>query len=364
MDKVSGRLTVFSEKPFWIGVFERISEGKLSVCKVTSEAEPKDYEVYDFVLKNYYQLNFSSAVATDVKEADRNPKRLQRESRKQVQNTGIGMKSQQALKLQQEQLKTECKTVSREQWEAEKQRQFELKQQLYHTNISKRPDPPLSLIRISRVKVIRICGNQTGLINLKPLYVGCQRPADPILISHFQKSYNLRMLLNGAFQYIGVLDEQNAEPVIMPVPAGNGRPCHLLIRHIKQNLMKLIIRIQKAHKIPGFRTPLLKLDQLRHLADIALVLFIQKHIDHTKLQTFPDELFLFHTFHVDPGDNRLPLRNHLNQSFRLQLQKRFPHRCPADIQFRGDFLRTHRLPRLQLHGHNISLQFLVDQCLY
>ena len=33
MDKALGRLTVFFEKPFWIGVFERISEGKLSVCK-------------------------------------------------------------------------------------------------------------------------------------------------------------------------------------------------------------------------------------------------------------------------------------------------------------------------------------------
>ena len=49
--------------------------------------------------------------------------------RKQVQNTGIGTKSQQALKLQQEQLKIERKIVNREQREAEKQRQFELKQQ-------------------------------------------------------------------------------------------------------------------------------------------------------------------------------------------------------------------------------------------
>ena len=37
-------------------MFERISEGKLSVCKVTFGAEPKDYEVYDFVLRNYYRL--------------------------------------------------------------------------------------------------------------------------------------------------------------------------------------------------------------------------------------------------------------------------------------------------------------------
>ena len=85
MDKVSGRLTVFFEEPFWIGLFERISKGKMSVCKVTFGAEPKDYEIYNFVLKKYYHLRFSSAVATDVKEADRNPK--------QVQNPGIGTKS-------------------------------------------------------------------------------------------------------------------------------------------------------------------------------------------------------------------------------------------------------------------------------
>lgn len=129
MDKVLGKLTVFFEDPFWVGVFERVSDGKLSVCKVTFGAEPKDYEIYDFILKNYYRLRFSPAVATDVKEAGRNPKRVQREVRKQVQNTGIGTKSQQALKLQQEQLKTERKIMSREQREVEKQRQFELKQQ-------------------------------------------------------------------------------------------------------------------------------------------------------------------------------------------------------------------------------------------
>ena len=126
---VSGKLTVFFQEPFWVGVFERISEGRLSVCKVTFGAEPKDYEVYDFILKNYSNLRFSPAVAADVKEAVRNPKRVQREVRKQVESIGIGTKSQQALKLQQEQMKTERKTMSREQREAEKERRFELKQQ-------------------------------------------------------------------------------------------------------------------------------------------------------------------------------------------------------------------------------------------
>ena len=129
MDKVSGRLTVFFEEPFWIGVFERISEGRLSVCKVTFGAEPKDYEIYDFVLKNYYRLKFSPAVAAGGKEANRNPKRMQREVHKRIRNNGIGTKSQQALKLGQEQRKTERKILSREKRDAEKQRKFQLKQQ-------------------------------------------------------------------------------------------------------------------------------------------------------------------------------------------------------------------------------------------
>ena len=39
MDKVSGKLTVYFEEPFWIGIFERIEDGKLSVAKVTFGAE-------------------------------------------------------------------------------------------------------------------------------------------------------------------------------------------------------------------------------------------------------------------------------------------------------------------------------------
>ena len=35
MDRVSGKLTVYFEEPFWVGVFERIESGKLSVAKVS-----------------------------------------------------------------------------------------------------------------------------------------------------------------------------------------------------------------------------------------------------------------------------------------------------------------------------------------
>ena len=128
MDRVSGRLTVFFEDPFWVGVFERIENRKLSVAKVTFGGEPKDYEVLEFINRNYYHLQFSPAVETVVKDTKKNPKRAQRDAKKQTLETGIGTKSQQALKLQQEQNKQERKVRSREQRAAESQRLFELRQ--------------------------------------------------------------------------------------------------------------------------------------------------------------------------------------------------------------------------------------------
>ena len=125
----SSKLTVYFDEPFWVGVFERIENGELSVCKVTFGAEPKDYEVWAFVLKNYSRLKFSPPVNVTVKKETGNPKRIQREVRKQSAHPGVGTKSQQALQLQREENKLIRKTVSRQQREAEKQRLFERKQQ-------------------------------------------------------------------------------------------------------------------------------------------------------------------------------------------------------------------------------------------
>ena len=112
MGKVNGKLTVFFEEPFWVGIFERIEDGKLSVAKVTFGAEPKDYEVQEYIQKCYFSLKFSPVVETVVKDIKRNPKRMQREAKKQMLEIGIGTKSQQALKLQQEQNKQERKEKS------------------------------------------------------------------------------------------------------------------------------------------------------------------------------------------------------------------------------------------------------------
>ena len=101
-EKCQGRLTVYFEDPFWVGVFERIENGKISAAKVTFGAEPKDYEVQEYIIKYYYRLQFSPAITTDVKDAK---------------------------KLQQEQNKLARKERSKKEREEESDRLFEMKQQ-------------------------------------------------------------------------------------------------------------------------------------------------------------------------------------------------------------------------------------------
>lgn len=121
-------LTILFEDPFWIGLLESIERDQMQVCKITFGAEPTEQEVLEFLDRNWNKLIYSKPVVTEVKAKPKNPKRLQRDARKQTLNTGIGTKSQQALKQQQEENKLERKTVSKEMREAEKERKFELKQ--------------------------------------------------------------------------------------------------------------------------------------------------------------------------------------------------------------------------------------------
>ena len=111
-------------------MYERISDGLLEACKILFGAEPKDYEVCQFLLQNWNKLRFSPPVDIEKKtESKINPKRMQRMIKKQLESKGTSTKSQQALKLQHEQIKTGRKAVSREKKEAEARRKFELKQQ-------------------------------------------------------------------------------------------------------------------------------------------------------------------------------------------------------------------------------------------
>ncbi len=127
MDKAT--LTVFFDGTFWSGVFERTEDGKLSACRVVFGAEPRDAEVWDFVLRNYSRLRFGPAVDAPPERPASNPKRLRREARRQAEKSGVGTKSQQALNLQREAAKTERQSKSREQKLSEKERKYALRRE-------------------------------------------------------------------------------------------------------------------------------------------------------------------------------------------------------------------------------------------
>ena len=129
MRKISGKLTVFFENPFWIGIFENFENDNLSICKVTFGSEPKEYEIYDFILKKFYNLRFSNEMKSNFREKAKNPKRRQREIKKELQSKKFLKKSEEILKLQYEENKKERKVKTKQEKELEKQRKFLLKQE-------------------------------------------------------------------------------------------------------------------------------------------------------------------------------------------------------------------------------------------
>lgn len=130
MIEVSSNLTVYFEDPFWVGVYEREEGGHMQAAKITFGAEPRDYEVYAFLLSHFFSLNFGPSVRTETAAKTRiNPKRMQRAVSSQIHKTGVGTKAQEALKLQHEQKKKESKENSRTAREQEQARQYQLRQE-------------------------------------------------------------------------------------------------------------------------------------------------------------------------------------------------------------------------------------------
>ena len=81
-------------------------------------------------MRNWHKLKFSPPIQAEAAmDRKTNPKRVQRKIQSQLQDKGIGTKARQALKLQHEQSKLERRTRSREQKEAEKDRQFAIRQE-------------------------------------------------------------------------------------------------------------------------------------------------------------------------------------------------------------------------------------------
>ncbi|MCE7700263.1 MAG: YjdF family protein [Methanobacterium paludis] len=116
--------------PFWIGIFEKVENGKIEACRVVFGQEPKDSEIYEFILTNCSKLRFSKPLAIDEKsEAKINPKRMQKKIKKAIQENGVGTKAQQAMKLDYESKKIERKQMSKERRELQEELKFQKRQE-------------------------------------------------------------------------------------------------------------------------------------------------------------------------------------------------------------------------------------------
>lgn len=130
MEKDWGQLTVFFEDPFWVGIFERVRNGRMSVAKVTFGAEPSDEEIFLFCFNHYQDLSFSPAVpvSSPPLRVKVNPKRIIREARKEM-GKPISTKSQLALSLGRDFRAEERKALKRAEKEREEEEEREKRQQ-------------------------------------------------------------------------------------------------------------------------------------------------------------------------------------------------------------------------------------------
>jgi hypothetical protein len=123
------QLTVYFDAPFWVGVFERSEAGKLETARVVFGAEPKDYEVCEYIRMHFNRLVFSPPLETEeIANRRINPKRLQRKIRREVSTVGIGTKAQQALQLEREAVKEARRVKSKADRAARQEEQFALRQ--------------------------------------------------------------------------------------------------------------------------------------------------------------------------------------------------------------------------------------------
>jgi len=91
---MNGRLTVYFDGQFWVGVFERQDGGNLQALRMVFGPEPRDDELYLWILKEYHCLKFGAPLTVDEKPREWiNPKRRQREVHQEMHSQGVGTRA-------------------------------------------------------------------------------------------------------------------------------------------------------------------------------------------------------------------------------------------------------------------------------
>lgn len=133
MQKVySIKATVLFENNFWTGIFERNDQDDYAAARKIFGDEPTDAQLYDFVLNHYDELKFTEPHQFKLIIKRKNPKRVQREVRREMKQARQGLTSttraQEVLRIDLEKNKKIRKIISRIEKEAKKEMKFQQKQ--------------------------------------------------------------------------------------------------------------------------------------------------------------------------------------------------------------------------------------------
>ncbi len=127
------KVTILLENSFWVGIFERNDGEGYAVARKIFGGEPTDAELYEFVLAHFDELKFTEPREFELVIKRKNPKRAQREVRREMEKAKKGLMStthaQEVLRLELEKNKKSNKVISKTEKEAHQEEKFRQKQE-------------------------------------------------------------------------------------------------------------------------------------------------------------------------------------------------------------------------------------------
>jgi len=126
------KVTIFFKECFWIGTFERTDKEGYAIARHIFGGEPSDSEIHEFVLNHYHELKFGVLKEVNIQIKRKNPKRVQREVRREMQKLKETAKpstlAQDYMREEIEKKKKMKKSINSAEKQFRKDEQFAIKQ--------------------------------------------------------------------------------------------------------------------------------------------------------------------------------------------------------------------------------------------
>jgi hypothetical protein len=125
---MEGKLTVFYDPPYWVGIFERIEIDQYQTIRFVFGSEPTEPELLSFALTRFSALKFSKPVLYDPTDQHYiNYKRRMRKIRNQMKEPHKSTHAQEILQQEYETRAVERKKNSKEDRLKENEHKYQLR---------------------------------------------------------------------------------------------------------------------------------------------------------------------------------------------------------------------------------------------